>query len=105
MLLITYYYYYYLLSDTFLSLYYSLSIAYHSLYLVGGKRGKKQYGNARLSGLQPFSAGRSDCDSVVADDEMGGQDMEDGSNGDVSGAVLCLMRLLMGVIMARRPRL
>ena len=63
--------------------------------VVGGKRGKKQYGN-RLSGLKPFSAGRSDCDSVVADDEMGGQDVEDGLNGNGLGAGVVLAEIVDG---------
>ena len=64
--------------------------------VVGGKRGKKQYGDARLGGLKPFSAGRSDCDSVLADDEMGGQDVEENSKGDVSGPGVVLAEAIDG---------
>lgn len=58
-----------------------------------------------MSGMKPFSACRSDCDSVLADDEMGRQDVEDGSNGGVSGAGAVLAEIVDGRDHARVPRL
>ena len=71
--------------------------------MVGRKHRKNQKGTEHLGKLMQFSADRCDCNSVVADDEMGGQDVKDGSSGGGSGAGV--VRSSMAVIVIKANRL